>query len=116
MSYRRATATALRPLLPLLAAAALFACRSVAVASDPRPTYSVNVHNETSVDLIVSYNDGRGDAVLGTVPANRTERFIIAAPQGTTITVRGTNEARTRTAGPIEVRLVAGTPQQVRLR
>jgi hypothetical protein len=106
----------LRRFLPLLAAAALFACRTVSVASDPRPTYSVDVHNETTVALIVSYNDGRGDAVLGTVPANRTERFIIASPQATTVTIRGTNEARSRTVGPYTVQLVAGTPQPVRLR
>jgi hypothetical protein len=105
----------LRPLLALCAAA-LFACRAVSVASDPRPTYSIDVHNETTVALIISYNDGRGDAVLGTVPANATERFIIASPQTTTVTVRGTNESRTRTVGPYTIELVAGTPQPVRLR
>lgn len=107
---------ALRQFLPLLAAGVLFACRPVSVTSDPRPTYSIDVHNETAVALIVSYNDGRGDAVLGTVPANRTERFIIASPEATTITISGTNEARSRTIGPYTVHLVAGTPQQVRLR
>jgi hypothetical protein len=115
MSRPRA-AGAVRRLVPLLAATALFACRPVAVTSDPRPTYSIDVHNETSVAMIVSYNDGRGDAVLGTVPANRTERFIIASPRTTVVTVRATNEARTRTAGPYSVQLVAGTPQSVRLR
>jgi hypothetical protein len=112
----RRRSPASRPILPILAAAALFACRPVAVTSDPRPTYSVDVHNETAVPMIVSYNDGRGDAVLGTVPANRTERFIIASPRTTTVTVRGTSETRTRTAGPYTVTLVAGTPQPVRLR
>jgi hypothetical protein len=101
---------------PLVAAALLAACRPVAVTSDPRPTYSVDVHNDTNVAMIVSYNDGRGDAVLGTVPANRTERFIIASPGAPTVTIRATNEARTRTAGPYTVQLVAGTPQSVRLR
>jgi hypothetical protein len=102
--------------LPLVAVACLATCRPVAVTSDPRPTYSIDVHNETSVSMIVSYNDGRGDAVLGTVPANRTERFIIASPRATTVTIRATSESRTRTAGPYTVQLAAGTPQSVRLR
>lgn len=103
-------------LLALLALTALAACRPVAVSSDPRPTYSIEVRNETGVALIVSYNDGRGDAILGTVSASGTERFIIAAPQTTSITVRGISENRSRTAGPIQVQLVAGVPQPVRLR
>ena len=108
--------TALRPYLTLLAAAVLSACRPVSVSSDPRPTYSIDVHNDTPVAMIVSYNDGRGDAILGTVPSNRVERFIIASPQATTVTIRGTTESQTRTSGPYTVHLVAGTPQTVRLR
>jgi hypothetical protein len=86
------------------------------VASDPRPTYSIEVTNESGTAMIVSYNDGRGDAILGTVTAGGTERFIIASPQSPAVTVTATNEARTHTLGPYSVRLVAGVPQPVRLK
>lgn len=100
----------------VLAALLLTACRSIAVQSDPRPTYTIDVHNDTNEAMIVSYNDGRGDALLGTVAANRSERFVIASSVSSIITVTATNEARSRTLGPFQVALVAGTPQPVRLR
>jgi hypothetical protein len=103
-------------LLSLLAVILLTACRTIAVQSEPRPTFAIDVHNETAEAMIVSYNDGRGDALLGTVPASRTERFVIASPMNTTVTVRATNEARSRSLGPYQVTLAAGSPQPVRLR
>jgi hypothetical protein len=105
-----------RLLVLLVLALATSGCRPVSVTSDPRPTYSIDVHNDAGQDMIVSYNDGRGDAVLGTVPPNRSERFIIASPSASTITVRATNASGTRSAGPYTVQLVAGVPQSVRLR
>ena len=106
----------IRRFAPLVILLVLSSCRTVSVSSDPSPTYSINVANETGVAMIVSYNDGRGDAVLGTVPANRTERFIIAAPRNTSVTVRAVSENGSRSAGPYTVSLVAGTAQSVRLR
>lgn len=103
-------------LFTIMAAILLTACRSIAVQSDPRPTYSIDVHNDTNEALIVSYNDGRGDALLGTVAANRSERFVIASSVSNIITVSATNEARSRTIGPFQVTLITGSPQAVRLR
>jgi len=77
-------------------------------------TYRVQVSNETTQSMVVSYNDGRGDAVLGTVPAGRAESFIIASPARTDISVKGAGSSRT--AGPYAVTLAAGTQTVVRLR
>jgi hypothetical protein len=94
------------------------ACRTVLVTSDPgpAPTYSISVRNETADAVIVSYNAGRGDAILGSVSPQRAERFIIAAPASPTVTVRATNEARNRSYGPFTVNLVAGSTVPVTIR
>ncbi|HEX6307311.1 MAG TPA: hypothetical protein VFZ69_03925 [Longimicrobiales bacterium] len=107
----------LRPLLLLLAVLSLSGCRTMSVGSPaPSETYSISVHNETGVAMIVSYNDGRGDALLGNVRPGATERFVIAAPASHTITVQATAASGGRTAGPYSVTLVAGSTQTVRLR
>jgi hypothetical protein len=112
-----------RPRLPyhrrcliFLALLAISGCaRSMRVES-PAETFSISVQNLTGIAMVVSYNDGRGDAILGTVSADATERFIIAAPAVQTVTVRGVAASGSRSAGPYSVTLVAGTPQTVRLR
>jgi len=108
----------LRRAVPFLIALTTAACaRGIEVGSPaPSQTYAVSIINKTDVALIVSYNDGRGDAILGNVAAGATERFIIAAPASTTVTIRGASPSGTRTAGPVSVTLVAGTTQSVRLR
>lgn len=91
--------------------------RGISVGSaSPEETYSINVQNLTGVTMVVSYDDGRGDAVLGTVNSGATERFIIAAPATRTISVRGDAVTGARRSGPHSVSLIAGTPQVVRLR
>jgi uncharacterized lipoprotein YajG len=85
-------------------------------SSTPAETFSISVHNMTSVTMAVTYDDGRGDAMLGTVNAGATERFIIAAPATRTISVRGEAVSGSRRSGPYTVTLVAGTPQSIRLR
>jgi uncharacterized lipoprotein YajG len=85
-------------------------------SSTPAETFSISVQNMTGVTMVVSYDDGRGDAVLGTVNASATERFIIAAPATQTITVRGEAVSGTRRSGPYTVTLAGGAPQTVRLR
>lgn len=82
----------------------------------PAETFSISVENMTGVTMVVSYDDGRGDAILGTVNASATERFVIAAPATQTVTVRGEAVTGSRRAGPYTVTLIAGTPQTVRLR
>jgi hypothetical protein len=90
--------------------------RAVQVGSDSNSgvTYRLQVTNETTQSMVVSYNDGRGDAVLGTVAAGRSESFIIASPSRTDISVKGAGSSRT--AGPYTVTLTAGTQAMVRLR
>src|SRR5690606_12838738 len=85
-------------------------------SSTPAETFSINVHNMTSLTMVVTYDDGRGDALLGTVNAGATERFIIAAPATQTVSVRGEAVSGGRRSGPYTVTLVAGSAQMVRLR
>ncbi|HEX6135295.1 MAG TPA: hypothetical protein VFZ24_15100 [Longimicrobiales bacterium] len=107
----------LRPFLLLLAVLSLFGCRAMSVGSPaPSETYSISVLNETGIAMIVTYDDGRGDAILGNVRAGSTERFVIAAPASRTITVRGSAASGDRSSGPYTVTLVAGSTQTVRLR
>ena len=116
MPKRRPRLPLLRRCLILLALLPLTGCaRSMSVES-PTETFSISVQNLTGITMVVSYNDGRGDAILGTVSADGTERFIIAAPAVQTVTVRGVAASGSRSAGPYSVTLVAGTPQTVRLR
>ena len=83
--------------------------RAVAVGTTPAATYAVNVTNAAGADLAVSYDDGSGPRALGLVPAGRTERFIIAAPRQTTVTISGTTPDGSRTAAPVEVQLQIGS-------
>lgn len=90
--------------------------RAIDVGSaDARTTFSVEVRNETGIAMIVRYNDGRADALLGSVAAGASERFIIASPAITTISITGTAETGDRRSGPHSVVLGAGTTV-VRLR
>jgi hypothetical protein len=115
---RRHHASPARALLFILAAALpLGGCaRAIGAGSeDARPVYRINVDNQTGEAMIVSYDEGRGNALLGTVPAGGSDSFVIAAAT-TTITLTARNVAGTRTLPPIPVQLSATTPQQVQLR
>lgn len=94
-----------RIVTPFLLALALTGCaRAVEVGSaEPGRTYRIEVRNETGVAMIVRYDDGRGRALLGTVPAERTEYFTIASPASEHVEVIGTSESGARTAGPYPV-------------
>jgi hypothetical protein len=103
--------------LALLSILVLASCsRAVQIGSDSgSPTsYRVQIRNETNQPMIVSYNDGRGDAILGTVQPNATESYIIASPARTDISIKGVSTSRT--AGPYAITLTSGTQQLVRLR
>jgi hypothetical protein len=79
-------------------------------------TYAIEVHNTLTPDMIVSYDDGSGARALGAVQGGRTERFIIASPRTTAITISARNSSGTRVAGPFHVQLQAGQTQRVDLR
>ena len=107
-----------RAALLLILSVALAGCsRAVAVQSgDPTRSFSIEITNETGTAMVVSYNDGRGDATLGTVAAGRTERYIIASPANNSVAIRGVATSGGRTAGPYTVSLTAGSTARVSLR
>jgi len=113
---RGRTALAATALAALVLIAVTACSRAVAVSSAPAVTYAVNVTNASGADLAVSWDDGAGPRTLGLVSAGRTERFIIAAPRRTSITVSGATPDGSRTAGPVTVDLRPGTPASVTLR
>ena len=102
----------------LLLCVTLGACaRAIQVGSgDPAQQYRLTVENLTAVTMVVSYNDGRGDALLGNVAAGRTEYFVISRPSSTSISVQGRAASGTRTSGPYTVALTSGSPSLVQLR
>lgn len=89
----------LRPIaLALFLAAASAGCaRSVTLNTDAGQTYAVNVVNEMPHAMVISFQDGTRSGVLGTVPANRQDRFVIAGASGGTITLVAEDESDTHT-------------------
>lgn len=112
-SRRRATGIiASAAILVLLTACS----RGVTVSTSPAVTYAVNVTNATGHDLAVSWDDGEGPRALGLVPVGRSERFIIAMPRRTSVTISGATPDGSRTFGPVNAELRPGTPVNVVLR
>lgn len=83
--------------------------RGVAVESEPGPAYALEVINPLPQPMLVSYDDGTGVRLLGSVPANGRARFVIAQPVGLSLTVTATDERRTQSVS----RVVALQPGQV---
>jgi hypothetical protein len=75
---------------------------------------AINVINELPDAMIVSFDDGTGERLLGTVAARSTDRFIIAGTAAMTVSVVATDQARTRTIRRT-VTLVPGGSVDVRL-
>ncbi len=69
--------------------------RAVSVQSEPGPAFTMEVVNMQPDALVVSYDDGAGTRLLGTVEAGSTQRFVITSPARTTIRVTATDEDRT---------------------
>ena len=89
--------------------------RGVEVGSEPSTTYAIEVTNNRSSSVSISYSDGGSRVQLGTVSARQTERFIIASPQATNITVYATTSSGA-SVGNYPVTLAAGTTQRVTVR
>lgn len=107
--------TRLIPVVALVCIAALTGCaRSVALNTDPGEQYAVNVTNPMPHAMIVSFDDGAGMRLLGTVGAGRTERFIIAGSAAQTVSIVAHDEAETHTVRKTVV-LQAGGTVDVRL-
>ena len=76
--------------------------------------YGLTVINEMPHAMIVSIDDGTTTRLLGTVGAERQERFVLDGSPTTTVTVVATDEADTHTVRRTVV-LDAGGTVQVRL-
>jgi hypothetical protein len=95
--------------------AATACARNVRVESDTTHGYALQVRNTMPHAMIVSYNDGSGPRVLGTVLGGATERFVIAAPKRTDITVLATDEKQSHNR-VYNVTLIAGSNTDVGIR
>jgi len=80
-----------------LAASATACARGVDFDPEPGQSYAVNVVNQMPHDMIVSFDDGATTRLLGTVGANRTERFVVAGTANPTVTIVATDEGQTHT-------------------
>ena len=89
--------------------------RGVDVGTDAASTYAIEVTNNRSATVTISYTDGGTNRQLGTVAARRTERFVIAAPASTSVTVRASTASGT-SVGTYNVQLQAGTTQRITVR
>jgi hypothetical protein len=92
--------------------------RAVSVGSGG-PTaaaYAVNVTNAAAFDLAVGYDDGAGRRALGLVRAGQSERFIIASPKRTIVTITGATPDGSRTVASVPVELHVETTVHVTLR
>ncbi|MEJ2215552.1 MAG: hypothetical protein P8099_02940 [Gemmatimonadota bacterium] len=86
-------------LAPSLALAmVLGACsHAMRAQTNAERTYAIAVENPTAQAMVVSYDDGTGSRLLGTVSAGQTERFVLAGAQGSEITVTAVSEDRKTT-------------------
>lgn len=105
--------------LRLLALAAFLAFAGVACAGMSRDAelgqrYAVTVVNEMPHPMIVSIDDGADTRLLGTVGADREERFILDGSLSTTITIIARDEEDTHTVRRTVV-LQTGETVEVRL-
>ncbi|HEX6941262.1 MAG TPA: hypothetical protein VF158_17835 [Longimicrobiales bacterium] len=92
------TITAPRALLIAALLGTTGACaRGVGVESEPGPAYALEVHNPMPHPMILSYDDGTGARLLGTVPPNGSARFVITRPASRQISLVATDEGRTHT-------------------
>lgn len=102
--------------LILIASLTAGCARAVSVGTQPGPVYAVQVRNTLSQDMIVSYDAGSGPAILGTVRANGSERFVIAVRSPGAVTITARDASGSRSAGPYTVQLQSDTTAEVVLR
>jgi hypothetical protein len=109
----------MRRLSLLLPLAALFVVTSACargVDFDPgaHQTQAVNVINDLSHPMIIWFDDGSGERLLGTVAARTRDRFVLAGTTAATVSVIARDEGGTHTVRRT-VALVAGGSVDVRL-
>ena len=99
----------------LLAGCASMRGVEVGSGGDASASYAIQVTNNRGSSVQISYTDGGARIQLGTVAAGNTERFIIASPQSTSITVYASNSSGTN-VGNFPVTLAAGTTTRITVR
>jgi putative protein kinase ArgK-like GTPase of G3E family len=99
----------------VLAMAGCASTRGVEVGSEPSTTYAIEVTNNRSSTVTIAYTAGGDRIQLGTVGARQTERFIVASPPATSITVYATTSAG-GSVGNFPVTLTAGSTQRITVR
>ncbi len=83
---------------PLALVLALAGCsHAMRAETNPERTYAIAVENPLASAMVVSYDDGTGSRLLGTVGAGQTERFVLAGARNAEITVTAVSEDRTAT-------------------
>ncbi len=102
--------------LAVLFLAATTACvpRGVDFGPDAEQAAAVTVINEMAHPMIVWFDDGTGERLLGTVAAGSRDRFVIAGTTATTVSVIARDEAETQTVRRT-VTLVPAESVEVRL-
>lgn len=103
----------------LLSVAALFfltagCARGVDFDPAAGQTNAVNVINDLSHAMVVWFDDGSGERLLGTVAARSRDRFVLAGTTATTVSIVARDEGRTHTVRRT-VTLVPGGSVDVRL-
>ena len=99
-------------ILTLVAGAA---CAGASMSSDVgQQSYAVTVINELDHPMIVSLDDGSSTRLLGTVGADREERFVLYGAASATVTLVATDEAETQTVRRT-VALQPGSAVEVRI-
>jgi hypothetical protein len=101
-------------LAALVSVSGLACARGVALDTDPGQTYAVNVVNQMGHAMIVSFDDGSGARLLGTVGANSSERFVVAGSSAATVSIVARDEGDTHTVRRT-VTLIPGGTVEVRL-
>ncbi|MDX1674510.1 MAG: hypothetical protein R3314_06950 [Longimicrobiales bacterium] len=103
-----------RVLVMAAALTAVGACAGASMSSDLGPRYGLTVINEMPHPMIVSVEDGGASRILGTVGADREERFVLDSVDGTTISIVARDEDDTHSVRRTVV-LRAGESVEVRI-
>jgi hypothetical protein len=101
-------------LVVLVLAAAAACARPVDFATDPGQVQAVNVINELGQPMIVAFDDGTGERLLGTVASRATERFVLAGVGTPTVSIIARDQEGARTVRRT-VALVPGGVVDVRI-
>lgn len=101
-------------LVPLIVIAGLACAPGMELDADPRQTQAINVTNAMPHPMIVWFDDGTGERLLGTVDSGSTDRFVLDGTGAATVSVIARDEAQTHTVRRT-VTLAPGGSADVRL-